>query len=185
MNKTKKRSIENKSKTKKNYAKVLPNLTKNQQAIICKKFPSVFDTFEDKFNKKYDQNMKDPNFDRTKELMKINDEFLKIPKSIKPNDDYYTWVNYIWLNKPQLISKNEKYIVQIDDFRIVQHKVYGQLLEIVKEYIQNNHNEKSKQLNNVYQSFLDLNNNEQTKAYATEFITKIDELRKNKKISGN
>ena len=181
MNKTKKRSIENKSKTKKNYAKVLPNLTKNQQAIICKKFPSVFDTFEDKFNKKYDQNMKDPNFDRTKELMKIYDEFLKIPKSIKPNDDYYTWVNYIWLNKPQLISKNEKYIVQIDDFRIVQHKVYGQLLEIVKEYIQNNHNEKSKQLNNVYQSFLDLNNNEQTKAYATEFITKIDELRKNKK----
>ena len=117
MNKTKKNSLvkndetksKTKIKTKKNYAKVMPNLTKEQQMTICKKFPNTFVTFEDKFNKKYDNNMKDPNFDRTKELMKIYDEFLKIPKSIQPNDDYYTWVNYIWLNKPQLISKNEKY----------------------------------------------------------------------------
>ena len=177
MNKTKKRYNHSKTKTKKNY---LPNLTKQQQMTICKKFPNTFVTFQDKFSKKYDANMKDPNFDRTNELMRIYDEFMRIPKNIKPNSDYYTWVNYIWLNKPQLLSKNEKYIVQIDDFRIVQHKVYGQLLEIVKEYIQTHHNEKAKQINNVYQSFLELNTNEQTKKYASEYVQEIDELRKNK-----
>ena len=177
MNKTKKSSRHSKTKTKKNY---LPNLTKQQQMTICKKFPNTFVTFQDKFSKKYDANMKDPNFNRTKELMRIYDEFMKIPKNIKPTSDYYTWVNYIWLNKPQLLSKNEKYIIQIDDFRIVQHKVYGQLLEIVKEYIQTHHNEKAKQINNVYQSFLELNTNEQTKKYASEYVQEIDELRKNK-----
>ena len=177
MNQTKKRYNHSKSKTKKNY---LPNLTKQQQMTICQKFPNTFVTFQDKFSKKYDANMKKPNFDRTKELMRIYDEFMRIPKNIKPNSDYYTWVNYIWLNKPQLLSKNEKYIVQIDDFRMVQHKVYGQLLEIVKEYIQTHHNEKSKQINNVYQSFLKLNTNEQTKKYASEYVQEIDELRKNK-----
>jgi len=177
MNKTKKSSRHSKTKTKKNY---LPNLTKQQQMTICKKFPNTFVTFQDKFSKKYDANMKDPNFNRTKELMRIYDEFMKIPKNIKPTSDYYTWVNYIWLNKPQLLSKNEKYIIQIDDFRIVQHKVYGQLLEIVKEYIQTHHNEKAKQIHNVYQSFLELNTNEQTKKYASEYVQEIDELRKNK-----
>ena len=180
MNKTKKTNKSSKSKTKKIYSKVLPNLTKQQQITICKKFPNTFNTFQDKFSKKYDANMKDPNFNRTRELMKINDEFMRIPKSMKPNNDYYTWVNYIWLNKPQLLTKNEKYIVQIDDFRMVQHKVYGQLLEIVKEYIQQNHNQKAKEIKNVYQSFLKLNTNEQTKKYAFEYVQKIDELRKNK-----
>lgn len=180
MNKTKKTNKSSKSKTKKIYSKVLPNLTKQQQMTICKKFPNTFNTFQDKFSKKYDANMKDPNFNRTRELMKINDEFMRIPKSMKPNNDYYTWVNYIWLNKPQLLTKNEKYIVQIDDFRMVQHKVYGQLLEIVKEYIQQNHNQKAKEIKNVYQSFLKLNTNEQTKKYAFEYVQKIDELRKNK-----
>jgi hypothetical protein len=167
MNKTKKRSLHSKTKTKKIYSKVLPNLTKQQQMTICKKFPNTFNTFEDKFSKKYDLTMKDPNFNRTRELMRINDEFMRVP--IKPNNDYYTWVNYIWLNKPQLLKKNEKYIVQIDDFRLVQHKVYGQLLEIVKEYIQNNDNKKAKEINNIYQSFLKLNTNEQTKQYAFDF----------------
>ena len=187
MNKTKKivskkrNETSNKTKTKKNYSKVLPHLTKEQKLTICQKFPNTFVTFEDKFSKKYDTTMKDPNFNRTKELMNIYNEFIKIPKNIKPNFDYYTWVNYIWLNKPQLLKSNEKYIVQIDDFRIVQHKVYGQLLEIVKEYIHNNHNEKSKQIKNVYESFLKLNNNEQTKMCASEFIEEIDEMRKEKK----
>lgn len=86
MNKTKKivskKRVEtsNKTKTKKKYSKVLPHLTKEQQLTICQKFPNTFVTFEDKFSKKYDTTMKDPNFNRTKELMNIYNEFIRIPK---------------------------------------------------------------------------------------------------------
>ena len=184
MNKTKKNILVKnhvtKSKTKKNYSKVMPNLTKTQQMTICKKFPNTYDTFEDKLSKKQDALLKSQQYDKTKELMKINRAFLNIPKSIQPENDFYTWVNYIWLDKPNLLSKKEKYIVQIDDFRLVQDKVYRQLMQIVKEYIQTNHNEKAKQIKNVYEAALKLNKKEQTIDYAQKFVEQIDELRQNK-----
>jgi len=178
MNKTKKNILvkNNESKTKKNYT----NLTKSQQMEICKKYPDTFSSFQDKFSKKQKMELRSQKYDKTKELMKIYREFLNIPKSIKPNNDFYTWVNYIWLNKPNLLKKNEKYIVQIDDFRLVQDKVYHQLIEIVKDYIKNNHNEMAKEIKNVYESGLKLNNKEISVNYANQFVQQIDEMRKNK-----
>ena len=180
MNKTKKNILvknnESKSKTKKNYSE----LTKNQQMEICKRFPNTFSSFEDKFSKKQDLVLKSKDYDKAKELMKIYREFLNIPKNIKPNNDFYTWVNYIWLNKPNLLKKNEKYIVQIDDFRLVQDKVYHQLIDIVNDYIKNNKNEKAKKINDVYEAALKLNKKEKTVNYANKFVEKIDEFRKNK-----
>ena len=143
----------NESKTKKNYT----NLTKSQQMEICKKYPDTFSSFQDKFSKKQKMELRSQKYDKTKELMKIYREFLNIPKSIKPNNDFYTWVNYIWLNKPNLLKENEKYIVQIDDFRLVQDKVYHQLIDIVNDYIQNNKNEKATKIKNVYEAALKLN----------------------------
>lgn len=184
-NKTKKyhskKTNKSNTKTKKYYAKVLPNLTKTQKMTICKKHSNTFSTFEDKFSPAYKANMTDPKFIRSAELMKIYNAFLKTPKDVQPQNDFYTWVNYIWLNKPGLLTKKEKYIVQVDNFRLVQNKVYGELLGIVKEYIATHHNDQATDLNNVYQSFIYLNTNDQSRSYASQFVQKIDEIRKDKK----
>jgi hypothetical protein len=79
-------------------------------------------------------------------------DFLKpfSPKGIKPVDDFYTYINYQWLTeveKKQFLKK--KFYTQYDDFRIVQEKVYYDLIEIVNEDIQNN---KNKQLKNLFNS---------------------------------
>ena len=52
------------------------------------------------------------------------------PKNIKQNDDYYTFVNYSWINETHTNNK-QTYITQIDDFRLTQDKVYKDLHEII------------------------------------------------------
>ena len=44
------------------------------------------------------------------------------PNSIKPENDFYDYINYQWL-KNITVEEQQKYIVQIDDFRLVQDKV--------------------------------------------------------------
>ena len=39
------------------------------------------------------------------------------PTNIKPTNDYYNFINYQWLKQIKL-SDQQKYLTQIDDFRI-------------------------------------------------------------------
>ena len=71
------------------------------------------------------------------------------PSSIKPVSNFYNYINYLWLKNTNITEK-QKYITQIDNFRIVQDKVYEQLKEIVEQYIKNNNNKTSRNLNNYY-----------------------------------
>jgi len=46
------------------------------------------------------------------------------PKSIKPQNDFYTYINYQWIKdveKKKLLKS--KYFTQYDNFRLVQEKV--------------------------------------------------------------
>ena len=52
---------------------------------------------------------------------------------IKPQTDFYSYINDRWI-KEYKIPEKHRYIVQQDDFRIVQDKVYRQLLDIVSDY---------------------------------------------------
>ena len=52
------------------------------------------------------------------------------PHSIKPEDDFYDYINYNWLKEVSL-EEQQKYITQIDDFRLTQDKVYRDLNEII------------------------------------------------------
>lgn len=61
-----------------------------------------------------------------------------VPSKITPKNDYYSYINYKWMKTAQ-VQKGSEYIIQLDDFRIVQHKVYLELLNIVKDYTKNNH----------------------------------------------
>jgi putative endopeptidase len=80
------------------------------------------------------------------------------PYNITPRNDYYTYINYAWLYfKTKKQKEYKTYYTQEDSFRVMQEKVYYQVIDLVKKYIQSNKNEISKQLNNVYTSLFNLN----------------------------
>ncbi len=153
------------------------NLSDDNKKMICSKTFDKYQSFEDKINKhnKFAFSKK-YNLDNIiiREIKKAVS-----PSNIIPQNDFYSYINERWL-KAASLEQNQKYIVQIDDFRLVQDKVYRELIDIVKDYTKNNNTEKAIQLNNFYKSFLKLNTIQQTKAYANDTLNKIDELRANK-----
>jgi hypothetical protein len=60
-------------------------------------------------------------------------------------------------HKAFVAPKEQRYYVQIDDFRVTQDKVYRDLVIIIEDYIKNNKDKKSQLIKNVYTSLLDLN----------------------------
>ena len=78
------------------------------------------------------------------------------PNSIKPNNDFYDYINYQWLKNVSL-KEQQKYIVQVDDFRLTQDKVYIQLDEIVLNYIKTHNDKLSKNLKFFYDSIISMN----------------------------
>ena len=89
-----------------------------------------------------------------KELIRVFDKPLA-PTSVNPKDDFYTYVNYEWLKKMKS-KRTDKYYTRIDSFRMLQEKVYYQLIDIVKGYTSEHSDHKSKMIRNVYESFLHL-----------------------------
>lgn len=103
------------------------------------------------------------------------------PKNIIPNDDFYNYVNYKWLNQSNNVNDEQNYITQVDEFRIIQDKVFTELHDIILDYIHNNNDKLSKNMKQFYDSIIKMNKKSETKILAKEVITKIDELRKDKK----
>ena len=104
------------------------------------------------------------------------------PSKVTPRSDYYTYINYIWLmdtsKKSIIASKQQKYYVQIDDYRVTQDKVYRQLIEIINDYIKTHNNTKSKLINNVYTSLLNLDVTS-TKKHIARVVEHYNEFVKN------
>jgi putative endopeptidase len=101
------------------------------------------------------------------------------PNSIKPENNFYDYINYQWLKNVSL-EEQQKYITQIDDFRLTQDKVYKQLNEIILEYIKNNNNTLSKNLNNYYKSVIDMNPKTYSKKLAIEAEKQVEQFFTNK-----
>ena len=133
-------------------------MTKSEMQVICKKSANTFNRFEDEFEKTIKSNLSKYNTNIEKDLIRL---FRKpfSPKSITPQDDYYNYVNFQWIEtQSEKLKKESKFYVQIDSFRIAQENVYYELMELTKEYIKTNKNApKSKTINNVYKSFLNYN----------------------------
>ena len=116
-----------KNKTKKNKEK--KDVNKNN----CLSFFNTYNTFEDKLEKVYGDIFSSEKFN----LEKIDIKDLKkavSPSNINPQNDFYSYINERWLNEKEL-EEQQKYIVQVDSFRLVQDKVYRELLELVNNYI--------------------------------------------------
>jgi len=120
---------------------------------------TVNNSFEENFKKYF--KVKNTKFIKRKEKMnnKIGKELIEIfkkpnaPSSIHLKDDFFTYVNYKWLDEMKH-KKIKKYFTRVDSFRTLQEKVYYQLIDIVKEYISTNSTHKSKMIQNMYESFL-------------------------------
>jgi predicted metalloendopeptidase len=97
------------------------------------------------------------------------------PASIKPEDDFYDYINYSWLKNVSL-ENQQKYIVQVDDFHLAQDKVYRQLNEIIVDYFNKHDNKLAKNLRNFYNSVVKMNPVSYSLKLAREAITIVDDF---------
>jgi predicted metalloendopeptidase len=160
MPKTNKKRLFKNNKTKKNEKE------KNQCIIGLKPF-----------EKEFSQNIPQTSLVKTNASKKK--EFVKelmakfAPHNIKPYDNFYDYINYTWL-KNVTLEQQQKYIVQVDDFRLAQDKVYNQLNEIILDYVKNNNNKLSKNLKNYYNSVIQKNSKTYSKQLARQAINIVD-----------
>lgn len=158
-------------RAKKSYYLVKTKKTKANVEIGLK-------SFEEKFEKTLSK-------DLVKSNEKLKNEFVKkllsnfSPAHLKPNENFYDYINYTWLQKDYL-SEEQKYIVQVDDFRLTQDRVYRQLNDLILKYIKTHNDKLAINLKNFYYSVTKMNDKQHSRHIAKETLKNIDELRKNK-----
>ena len=158
------------------------NKTKKQ--ILCK-HTNIYNTFEDKVEEQFKKNKIDilsSSYILEKEVIKQLKKAIS-PSKFTPNNDYYSYINDRWL-KDLIIEEDQKYIRQVDNFRLTQDKVYRELIEIIENYLKNpkfKNTKKTLCIKNAYESFKIKNTNKQTKFSSNIYAEYIDELRSSKK----
>jgi len=168
-------------KNRENILKKVPTLTDKQKEIICKKVPSTFESFEEKIDEVFKENKIDvtsTSFNLEKEIIKEIKQAVSL-SNITPNNDFYSFINERWL-KGIDIEAYQEYITQIDDFRLVQDKVYRELIEIIDNYLKDpstKNTPRGKCIKNAYESFKTRNTPEQTRCLANAIVEYVDELR--------
>ena len=172
--------LRNKTKKKRDkLVKTLNDLTQEQRNIICKTAANNYNTFEDKIEEVFKKNKMDivsTSFNLEKQIVSNLKKAVN-PKNVQPNQDFYSYINDRWIGDYEL-EEDLKYIVQVDDFRLTQHKVYKQLIEIIEQYLTNNHDKKAKCIKNAYESFKKYNTQEQVRSTANDLVNYIDDLSK-------
>jgi len=163
MVKTHKKNINVKNKTKKNQ--------KDGNIVIC---PVGLKPFEDEFSKTISKSqLRISNKKKKAEFVKeLSTKFA--PNSIKANDDFYDYINYTWL-KNVSVEKQQKYIVQVDDFRLAQDKVYTELYDIMMEYCKTHNDKLSKNITNFDKSIINMNPKPYTRQLAKEAVEIIED----------
>ena len=125
------------------------------------------------FEKEYEKSLQTS---LTKANDKIQMQLIKelktpyIPSKITPQTDFYTYINYRWI-KDTNHKPGMGYLTQIDDFRLVQHNVYNELINLIKQYISNTDSESANVLAmyNMYKSASTNISEYQMQGYATVY----------------
>ena len=178
------RETKNKTRKIKDKKSSSPYLTPEQQAIVCKKSANTYTTFEDKVEELFKKQKIDvvaTSFNLEKQIVSELKQAVN-PKGVKPNDDFYSYINDRWISDYEL-TEQQQYIVQVDDFRIIQDKVYRQLIEIIEDFISNPKTKNDKKalcIKKAYNSFKGYNTEEQTRCLSKTYVEFIDEIRKDK-----
>lgn len=165
------------TKTTKHYKTRHLNKTKRHRSLkkCLAECPIGLKPFEDEFSKELAKDEKNLHNIETVKKVEFAKELISkfSPASIKPNNDFYDYVNYSWLKNVSL-KKQQEYIIQIDDFRLAQDKVYTQLNEIILNYIKTHDNKLSKNLKNYYNSVIAMNPKSYSRHLAKEAVKLID-----------
>ena len=162
------------TKTKKNATK--KNATKKnaikQDLALC---PIGLKPFEENFSKTLTKgHLKKSSEEHKKHFVKqLLSKFA--PNNVKPKDNFYDYINYNWLREVTL-EEQQKYIVQIDDFRLTQDKVYKELNVIILDYIKTHHDKLATNLKNFYNSVIKMNSINEGRKMATDAVKTIDAL---------
>jgi len=154
-------------------------LTNEQVQRLCKTSANTFSRFEDEYEKSEVFIKKGMHTKSEVEQKLINMIESSSKDPLRPQDDFYGLINNVWIKDAKL-TKEQQYIIQLDDFRLVQYKVYTQLVEIIENYIKNNNDELSKELNNFYTAVNKGVSKAQFNYYCKDYIETLDELRKDK-----
>jgi len=165
MTKTRKKTI--------NKKHVSNNITKkiNTKIAVCN---IGLKPFEKEFSKNVSKShIKSTNRKKLLFVQRLMSRFA--PKSIKPNNDFYDYINYEWLQNISL-EQQQKYIVQVDDFRLTQDKVYRDLDKIILDYIKEHDNRLSKNLKNYYDSVIAMNPLSYSKKLAKELEKNVETI---------
>jgi len=96
------------------------------------------------------------------------------PPKYKLADDFYTYINYDWIDNISKKYNRPKHYVQLDTVRITQEEVYYELIGIVKQYIKQSDTKLSKAIKNVYDSLYNLDN-ASAETYFAEYNKYIEE----------
>lgn len=145
---------------------------KNKNPVIC---PIGLKPFEEKFSKKLSSNNLILTGSKgTKKFVKqLLSKFAH--HSIKPENNFYDFINYQWLKNVSL-EEQQKYIVQIDNFRLAQDNVYHDLDTIILDYVKTHNDKLSKNLKNFYNSVILTNPKLYTKNLAFESVKTIEKI---------
>jgi predicted metalloendopeptidase len=182
MNQTIRKINNTKNKSKKKYDNYLPELTDSQKEIICKKTSTSYKTFEDKIDEIFKKNKIDitsTSFNLEKQIVKELKKAVS-PSKFTPNNDFYSFVNERWL-KDLDIEAYQEYITQVDSFRLVQDKVYREIIDIIIKFITDSKTKNTplgKCMKNAFDSFKVFNTTEQTRCLSKVFVEYIDSLYK-------
>ena len=174
------------NKTKRNNSKMTKSsilLNPKKISELCNKSANTYSTFEDKAEELFKKNKIDivsTSFNLEKEIVK-NLKLAVNPSGVQPNNDFYSYINERWIKDYEL-TEQQKYIIQVDDFRIIQDKVYRELIQIIEDYIskQSTKNlKKTKCIKDAFTSFKIQNTDAQLTCLANGIVNYIDTLRKN------
>ena len=135
------------------------NKTQKQNSnykIVCTKSPNTYSNFEEEISKNLKKNKKKYKDYELSLIKAFHTPYA--PSKITARSDYYTYINYSWISTTsKMANKDKKFYAQIDSFRLVQEKVDNELIDIVKDYTSKNKTRMAKEVKNVYESLLNLN----------------------------
>ena len=171
-----KRVKNNNNKTVK-IKKLISTLTDEEKKDLFKEMPTNLEGFQEQFEKEHKSEL----YKKGDVQQGIIRDLSKAvsPSKFSPKDDFYSYINERWVNESK-VEEKYKYIIQVDDFRLTQDKVYRQLLEIVNEYISKNKSPLAKSIKNVYESAIKQMSNQEVQVYSQVILEQIDNLRQDK-----
>lgn len=141
----------------------------------CGTSSNAYTSFEDKLDKVFEQNHIDilsAGYNLEQAVVKDLKKAVS-PSKFTPQNDFYSYINERWLKNID-VAVHQQYITQIDDFRLVQDKVFRELIAIVEQYIKDHPTKLGKCLRNAYRSFQTYNTTAQTRCLSQCVVRYID-----------